>query len=486
MLHKSFLTTLLASAVSLTFFLAPFCGSARAEPGLWSELSGSASANPGKAQTLPDFIALAAKLSPAVVSISAEQGGSKTRSEPEGESEPFPFRHFGGEPHERGLGSGFIINKDGYILTNEHVVEAANEVLVTTRDGNEYRASVLGTDPKTDVALLKINAGHDLSVAPLGNSDDVKVGQWVMAIGNPFGFGHSVTAGIVSAKGRFIPGAYDEFIQTDASINPGNSGGPLIDLKGEVVAVNSAIYTHNGFNIGIGFSIPINLVKEELPQLKANGKVVRGWLGIQVQRVTPDIAHAMGLTQAQGALVAKVMDGTPAKAAGMKPGDVIIAYEGHAVGDYRELSLLVGHTAVGHKATVKLIRGAAVKELPVTIAVSHEEELASAEPASSGSSPGHGPGASLGLTMRDLSPELAHEFGLGQQNGVLISSVSDGSPADKAGLQRGDLIIEVNRREVKDLASCNRALASRVKGKPVLLLVKRHDVTVFVAVKTAG
>ena len=220
---------------------------------------------------------------------------------------------------------------------------------MTTQDGHNYTAKIVGHDEKSDIALLKIDAKHDLAVAPLGNSDDLKVGEWVMAIGNPFGFDHSVTAGIVSAKGRFIPGNYEDFIQTDASINPGNSGGPLIDLRGNVIGVNCAIYTHTGASMGIGFAVPIDLVKEELPQLKSSGKVVRGWLGVYIQKVTPELAESLGLADSRGALVAKVLDNGPAKAAGVKRGDVIVAFDNQPVDDSRELPLLVGRTDLGHK-----------------------------------------------------------------------------------------------------------------------------------------
>ena len=290
-------------ATGALLFWAPM---ARAEH-LWSEVPAALDQTP-KARTLPDFVDLAAKLSPAVVNISTEPGGeSESSAEGESGSEGSPFEHFGHK--SRSLGSGFIINKDGYILTNDHVVEDSKEIVVTTRDGHEYKAKLVGHDPKTDIALVKIDAQRDWPVAPLGDSSAVEVGEWVMAIGNPFGFDHSVTAGIVSAKGRFIPNNYDEFIQTDASINPGNSGGPLIDLRGEVVGVNSAIYTHTGSSMGIGFAIPINLIKDELEQLKEHGKVVRGWLGIYVQKVTPELAESMGLGEPGGALVADVLEG---------------------------------------------------------------------------------------------------------------------------------------------------------------------------------
>jgi len=458
---------------------------------LWRDL-----APPGapKADTLPDFVTLADKLGPTVVNISTEQAGPAA-SEGEGGDEGDghegggsegggnePFNEFGepfGEPHGRSLGSGFIVNAAGYILTNDHVIENGREIIVTTKDGNQYRALVVGRDAKTDIALLKINAKHDLPVAPLGDSDTVKVGQWVMTIGDPFGFDHTVTAGIVSAKGRFIPGNYDEFIQTDAAINPGNSGGPLINVRGEVVGVNSAIFTRTGSNTGIGFAIPVNLVKEELPQLRERGKVVRGWLGIYVQRVTPAIAESMGLEEPRGALVAEVLGEGPAKSAGVKRGDVIAAYNGTAIEDSRELPLMVARTPLGHSATLKIIRDKKYFELPVTITASREAHVALvAKETTKGSAP-------FGLTVKDLDPKLAHDMGLGQNKGVVVYAVRPGSPADAAGMRARDIIVEINRQGVGNVEAYQRAIKSG-GGKAVLLLIKRHNNTVFVPLEPEG
>ncbi len=447
----------------------------------WRELS---RARAPKAETLPDFVALADKLGPAVVNISTEQAGPAP-SQGEGGSEGNgnePFNEFGepfGEPHGRSLGSGFIINAAGYILTNDHVIENGREIIVTAKDGNQYKAAVVGRDAKTDIALLKIEARHDLPVAPLGDSDDVKVGQWVMTIGDPFGFDHTVTAGIISAKGRFIPGNYDDFIQTDAAINPGNSGGPLINLRGEVVGVNSAIFTRTGANTGIGFAIPVNLVKEELPQLREHGKVVRGWLGIYVQRVTPAIADSMGLAEPRGALVAEVLAAGPAKSAGVKRGDVIVAYNGTPIEDSRELPLMVARTPLGSSATLRIIRDKKYLEVPVTITASREAHVASAaKQIIKGSVP-------FGLTVKDLDPRLAHDMGLGQSKGVVVYSVQPGSSADAAGVRARDIIVEVNRRAVGDADSYRRAIKSG-GGKAVLLLIKRHNNTVFVPLEPEG
>jgi serine protease Do len=456
----------------------------------WHELTSRAA----KAETLPDFVALADKLGPSVVNISTEQAGpAASESEGGGDSGGGegggsegggnePFNEFGepfGEPHGRSLGSGFIINAAGYILTNDHVIENGREIIVTTMDGNQYKATVTGRDAKTDIALLKINAKHDLPVAPLGDSDEVKVGQWVMTIGDPFGFDHTVTAGIISARGRFIPGNYDEFLQTDAAINPGNSGGPLINIRGEVVGVNSAIFTRTGSNTGIGFAIPVNLVKEELPQLREHGKVVRGWLGIYVQRVTPAIADSMGLEEPRGALVAEVLNEGPAKSAGVKRGDVIAAYNGMPIEDSRELPLMVARTPLGHSATLRVIRDKKYLELPVTITASREAHLV---PVSKQANKGNAP---FGLSVKDLDAALAHDMGLGQSKGVVVYSIQPGSSADVAGVRSRDIIVEVNRHGVGNVDAYQRALKSG-GGRAVLLLIRRHNSTVFVPLEPEG
>jgi serine protease Do len=453
-----------AVSVALIFFSA--AGSA-SEVRFWTDTPEGG--HVAKAQTLPDFVDLAAKLSPAVVNISTEgteQGGS------EGEF-PAPYGH----QHGKSLGSGFIVSKDGYILTNDHVIENPSKVTVTLQDGHNYTAKVIGGDSKTDVALLKIDAGHELAVAPLGNSDDLKVGQWVMAIGNPFGFDHTVTVGVVSAKGRFLPESVDQFIQTDASINPGNSGGPLIDLSGGVVGVNAAIFTSTGRSMGIGFAIPINLVKEELSELRDHGKVKHGWLGVMIQEVTPELAESMDLKDARGALVAEVIKDSPAAIAGVKRGDVIIEFDGHPIRDRRELPLLVTRTPLGKTVTFKIVRDKQEKDLVANITESREAELAAAEsrPKMTGTP------SSFGLRVQDLSPDLAHELGL--DSGVLISGVEPGSRGDEVGLQARDVILEVNRSPVKDVSSYQQALKAGGKGSIVLLLVKRGDSTLYFALK---
>lgn len=480
-------------ACAMLLFSAMAAGPALGER-LWVEISAQ-DGQSVKAQTLPDFIDLAAKLGPTVVNVSTEPTGeSQGESSPEGDSEPYhefmPYHQFM-EPfqdtprHAESLGSGFIINKAGYVVTNEHVIEDAKEIRVTVRDGHQYKGRLVGRDTKSDIALIKIDAGHELMAAPLGNSDELRVGEWVMAIGNPFGFDHSVTVGIISAKNRFIPGNYDDFIQTDASINPGNSGGPLINLRGEVIGVNAAIYTRTGASMGIGFAIPVNLVKDELDQLKTSGRIVRGWLGVYVQTVTPEIGESMGLTDPHGALIADVIKSGPAKIAGIERGDLVVSYDGKPINDSQELPLLVGRTPVGRTVKLKLIRKKALKEVAVTIAPSHEEELQKASMSQEQAPFSGNEDSRLGLYLKNLTPELAHELGSKQSSGVVISGIRPGSAADQAGLHTRDIILEVNRHQVKDVSAYEHE-ARASGGKSVLLLVKRDDITIFVPIKPAG
>jgi len=443
---------------------------------------------------LPDFTHLVEKLSPSVVNISTTSQAEGLQMGPFGHGEPRGGDPHGGEPHEfwepferffgpmpkrpfkqRSLGSGFIINRDGYILTNNHVVENADEILVKLANDKEYKAKLIGRDAKTDIAVIKIEDAPDLAPVTLGDSDALRVGEWVVAIGNPFGLENSVTAGIVSAKARFIgQGSYDQFIQTDAAINPGNSGGPLLNLRGEVVGINSAIFSRSGGNIGIGFAIPINLAKELVPQLEERGKVTRGWLGVLIQKVTPEIADSLGLKEPKGALVADVMKDGPAQEAGVKVGDVIVEFDGHAVKDSTELPLLVARTPVGKTVKVKVTRDKDDLTLSVKVAELKEEETQVAA----------GKEESLGITVQALTPEIADSLGLGNDvKGVVISSLEPGSAADDAGLRRGDVILEVNRKPVTDLASYRKAVKAAEKGKSVLFLVRRGDNTIFVPVK---
>ena len=444
---------------------------------LWTESPPSAVSH--QARTLPDFTDLAEKLSPAVVNISTSQnltaerdllggGGGLDRTDREAKS----------------LGSGFVINPAGYLLTNEHVISDANQIVVTTRDGHAFRGRLIGSDRKSDIALVKIEPPHPLPAAPLGNSDEVRVGEWVMAIGNPFGFDHSVTAGIVSAKGRFIADNYDDFIQTDASINPGNSGGPLINLRGEVIGVNSAIYTHTGASMGIGFAIPVNLVKEEIDQLKSSGKVVRGWLGVKVTRVTQDAADSNKMADLQGALVAEVMPSAPAQLAGVHAQDIIVAFNSRPINDSMELPLVVGHTPIGQTVKLKILRQGKPLEVVATIAPTREDAYQPVLAKENRTLRGRP--SSLGALVQDLTPQLAAELKLGgDSRGVVISDVTSQSPAERAGLRRGDLILEVNRRRVKDVDSYENAIKQAGSGA-LLLLVKRDRGTIYVPLNSKG
>jgi serine protease Do len=452
---------------------------------LLREAAGTSEANPVTTpQGLPDFISLAKKLSPVVVNISTTQlsGGGPGMPSPFGEDDPFSefWKKFFGNPPPRGpqrqksLGSGFIIDRDGSILTNNHVVENAERIVVKLADGREFDAKVVGRDSKTDIAVIKINDKGNLPVASLGDSDKVEVGEWTMAIGNPFGLDNTVTAGIVSAKGRHIgAGPYDNFIQTDASINPGNSGGPLINLRGEVVGINTAIFSRTGGNIGIGFAIPINLAKELVPQLKSKGKVTRGWLGVVIQKVTPDLAESLGLDQARGALVANVAKDGPAERAGVKVGDVIVEFDGKEVKDSNELPILVARTAVDRKARLKVLRDK--KEVNLTVMIGElkdEEVVASSEEK-----------GDLGLTVQRLTPQIAESLGLERVEGLVITAVEPGSAGEEAGLRRGDVILEMDRKAVRNLAEYRKALEGAKKGKGILFLVRRGESTLFLALK---
>ena len=429
-----------------------------------------------------DVPALFKQVSPAVVNISTTQvvrmGRPRIRS-PFGQQDPFEDfwnNFFGNIPKEqkrKSLGSGFMVSGDGYILTNNHVVEKADEITVTLLDKEEFKAKVVGTDPKTDIALIKINDGKKLPYVVLGDSESLEVGEWVFAIGNPFGLGHTITAGIVSAKGRIIgSGPYDDFIQTDASINPGNSGGPLFNRKGEVVGINTAIIQGGQ---GIGFATPIHLAKSILGQLKEKGKVTRGWLGVYIQRLTPEMAESLHVSGRKGALVADVTKDGPAEKAGIRSGDVIVEFDGKAVTDEHELPQIVATTKPGRKVEVRIVRDGKEITIPVTITEMEGETV------KSGGAPDLTKG--LGLTVQDLTPEIAKHFEIENRNGVLVTAVEPGSSADDAGFQEGDVIRQINRQSVKNTAEF-QSLMKKVKGdKTVLFLVERGDARIFIAVK---
>jgi serine protease Do len=431
-----------------------------------------------------NFSELAEKVRPGVVNIQVVKKvknigfGLRNFGSPFGEKNPFgdffgPFSE-GNPPkdfEQRGVGSGFVMNQEGYILTNNHVVEDADQIKVKLANGKEYNGKIVGRDPKTDLALLKIEGAKDLHSLKLGNSDDLKVGSWVVAIGSPFGLEQTVTAGIVSAKGRVIgSGPYDNFIQTDASINPGNSGGPLVNMRGEVVGINTAIIASGQ---GIGFAIPINMAKEIAPQLEQKGHVTRGWLGVGIQEVTPELAKSFGIKEKKGALVAQVFSNSPAEKAGIEQGDVILEFDGKEVADSKDLPRIVAATPVGKSVTIKLLRNGKVLDRQVKIGEMEEKTEVAKAPSSS---------KSLGITVQNLTPDIAKGLGLKKETGVVVTRVEPGSPADNAGIQQGDVIQEVNRKPVKDVDDFVQKVEKAKDQDNVLLLLQRGQNSLFAAV----
>ena len=380
------------------------------------------------------------------------------------------------EHKSQGAGSGFIISKDGYIVTNNHVVEDATEVTVTLANKKEYTAKVIGRDPKTDIAIVKIDPKETLTVASLGNSETLRVGDWVMAVGNPFGLSNTVTKGIVSAKNRVIgAGPYDDFIQTDAPINPGNSGGPLFNLKGEVVGINTAIIPNGQ---GIGFAVAVNTAKALLPQLETKGEVIRGYMGVNIQNITPELAKAMKLKEAKGALVAGVSKDSPAEAAGIKPGDVIVGFDGKDVEDVAHLPAMVAATEIGKTVPVKIVRDGSVQSVNLKVAQMPGEKTAAKPETGNSIEPAQG---KWGLALRDLDARTAEQVGAKAGEGVLVTSVKPDSPADQAGVRSGDVVLQVNRTPVHSAAEA-QVQAKKAEG-PLLLLLKRGDASLFAALE---
>jgi serine protease Do len=461
---------------------------------------------PAKFSALPDFVQLAEKLGPVVVNISTTQAVKRSQSSPQpfgrqqpapepfGEESPFggndPFSDFwrrffgdqfetpGGPVPRRGLGSGVIIDQKGLILTNNHVVENAEKITVKLSDDREFDAKIIGRDPKTDIAVIQINDGKgSFRVAPLGDSSRLQVGEWVVAMGSPFGLDNTLTAGVVSAKGRQIgAGPYDNFIQTDASINPGNSGGPLVNLRGEVVGINTAIFSRSGGNLGIGFAIPIDLAKEILPQLIKSGKVTRGWLGVTIQRITPELAESLGLEKSRGALVGNVAEGSPAAQAGIQVGDVIVEYNGEPVEDSSALPILVARTEVGKSVKATVIRDK--KKVPVTIKVGElkEEEVVAAAPQT----------GRLGLTVQNVTPQVAESLGLPRAQGVVVTAVQPQSAAAEAGIRRGDVLLEINRKSISNADEFLKLVNQAKAGENLLILISRGGNNLFLALKSPG
>ena len=475
--------------------------------GKTAEAPAPPAATGGRFGALPSLADVAKRVSPAVVNISTTQKSERSSGSGRSERErrrnmpPSPFgpgpgpnpfggsedfeeffrRFFGDRPpsQQRSLGSGFLISEDGYIITNNHVVGEGNaKVTVRLSDKEEYEAKVIGSDEKTDLALIKITVKHDLPVVPLGKSADLLVGDWVIAIGNPFGLEQTVTAGIVSAKGRVInAGPYDDFIQTDASINPGNSGGPLINLKGEVIGINTAIFSQGGGNIGIGFAIPIDQAKSIVEQLKDKGKVTRGWLGVAIQSVTPELAKSFGLKEPIGALVAEVTSGGPAEKAGLQRGDVITTFNGITVKDSHELPSLVARTPVGEKAEVVILRNGKEQNYSVKLGELTDQQ-AKAEQRGDESED------AWGMTVANLSSEAASRFQIEKaQKGVVVTEVEPDSPAAASNIQPGDIIEEINRQPVRSVEEFEKAVAAAKEKETLLLLVRRGNASTFFALR---
>ena len=437
----------------------------------------------------PAFIEAAKALKPAVVNISSrrtapteERRSFRRRPFPFGGEDPFQefFDRFFGEQrrprHRPSLGTGFIINTNGYIVTNNHVVEEADEITVTLASKEEFAATLIGRDPKTDLALLRVDSPLPLPTVPFGNSENLEVGEWVLAIGNPFGLGHTVTAGIVSAKGRIIgAGPYDDFIQTDASINPGNSGGPLFNMRGEVIGINTAIMRSGQ---GIGFAIPINMAKNVLSQLYDKGNVTRGWLGVAIQNIAPEMLDAFQLDDANGALVSGIVTDAPADKAGLQQGDVIVGFHGSEVDDSSTLPSLVAVVAPGTTVEVEIIRDGQRMTIPVTLGELEEDEaarIASLEPS--------GVEELLGIQVDAIDEDIARELRTDDDRGVVVTDVADESPAANAGIQPGDIIREVNRRTVENLDAYEDATAQIEGGEAVLLLLERRGNHLYVALR---
>lgn len=465
------------------------------------------SASGAWAKAAPEtFAPLVKQLKPSVVNIQVTQKGEAV---PEGLSPDIPqvppgspfeefFKDFFDRrrqqsPHARpmvSVGSGFVIDAEGLIVTNNHVIDGADEIRVFFADGDSLPAELVGTDPKTDVSVLRVKPGPDMKLQAVswGDSDTAEEGDWVIAIGNPLGLGGTVTAGIISARGRDIrSGPYDDFIQTDASINKGNSGGPLFNINGEVIGINTAIFSQTGGSIGIGFAVPANLAKPVVQQLVEFGRTRRGWLGVRIQTVTDELAEGLGMKEPRGALVAGVTEDSPAGKAGIESGDVIVEFDGQTIDEMRTLPRLVAETGVGKSVDVKVWRRGEMKTFQVTLgelekaekALAKEEETEQTQP------PTESTLGSLGLKLSPLTDEIRQRFGINGENGAVVTEVDPASSAAEKGLRPGDVIIEVNQEEVASPGDVAQRVAEveDKNGRSVLLLVQRADDRIFVAVR---
>ena len=434
----------------------------------------------------PDWVRLSKEAKPAVVNISskfnAESATPQFKGQPDERSmEDFFKRFFDEAPQQRrpvrAGGSGFIVNANGFIITNNHVVENAANIQVKLGDGRELPAKVVGRDAKTDLALLKVDA-TGLPVIPLGDSTALQVGEPVMAIGNPFGLEQTVTTGIVSATGRVIgSGPYDNFIQTDASINPGNSGGPLINARGEVIGINTAIFSRGGGSVGIGFAVPSSLAKTVITQLADHGKVERGWLGVSIQPLTKDLAKNFKRDNTNGALVSSVIEGSPADKAGLKAGDVIVEFNGKKVAKATELPSLVADLTVGRDVPMVVVRDGSEMRLNARIARLEDETPAKVADAQEK--------GQLGLSVQPITPPVARELGLKVKEGVLVRDVVEGGRAAEAGIRPGDVIVEINRQPVRTVEDLQVRVDKQTKNEPIVLLVNRDGQALYVAVPAA-
>ena len=470
-------------------------------------------AGSAQARGAPDsFADLAERLLPSVVNIqvtqTAKAGGQQGQQRPPvipqlPPGSPFEdfFKDFFDRQQREGrrsrpvaaVGSGFVIAAEGLVVTNNHVIDEADEITVITKDGTKLKAEVVGTDPETDVAVLRVDpASEGIKLTPIswGDSDDSRVGDWVLAIGNPLGLGGTVTAGIISARGRDIrAGRYDDFIQTDAPINKGNSGGPLFNMDGEVIGINTAIFSQSGGSIGIGFSVPANLAIHVVEQLVEFGRTKRGWLGVNIQTVTEEIAEGLGLDDPSGALVARVIEEGPAQKAGIQAGDVILKFDEKKIGEMRELPRIVAETKVGANVEVEVWRKGEIKELTVALGEleTAEEQLAALDPSERDRPVPQADVSSLGMTLSQMTPELRQQYNIQDDvKGVVVTEVDEESAAGEKGIRAGDVIVEVGQEEVDkpdEVAEKIEKEQESNKRKTVLLLVQRAGDLMFVAVR---
>lgn len=441
--------------------------------------------------TFNTFSEIASKHSDSVVNVSTTTVVKPRNYDYQRRRSPFDeffgddfFRHFF-EPQTRprkmqSLGSGVIIDPAGYILTNNHVIENVDQVTVTLLDGKTYDAEIIGTDSETDIALIKIEPEETLHAIPIGNSDKAGPGDWVMAIGNPFGFGHTVTVGVISAMRRStvmprdeLP--YQDFIQTDASINPGNSGGPLLDIHGRLIGINTVIASRTGQSAGIGFAIPINMIKPLLNDLEEKGSVTRGWMGVTIQSVNTDLAEALDLDGVEGALIAEVVEEGPADKAGVEAGDVIMKFDGTVIRDSGHLSQVVAASRVGDKVKIEVMRDGKQKSLSLKVGTRPDDVLNMKSDANTI--------MNLGMTVQNISEDIARQLNLDSTDGVLISEVEPGGAADKAELHRGDIILEVNRKTVKNVSEYKDAIKDMKADDGAVLYIQRGNSRIFVALK---